>query len=131
LSANILPWRGKSSGVKLSKIIRKSLLWCNAIWTTGLVNKFVLNYLQNNFKNTYNVAWQCCLKNYWGSRIWRFHLQWWPARPRAVHRENGATADNTSGNEIRPLFTLVKLAPLCINITYTRKYMHAATLRLS
>ena len=32
-------------------------------------------------------------------------------RPRAVPREKGGTADNTSKKEIRPLFALVKLAP--------------------
>ena len=32
-------------------------------------------------------------------------------RPRAVPREKGGTADNTSRNEIRPLFARVKLAP--------------------
>ena len=31
-------------------------------------------------------------------------------RPRVVPREKGGTADNTSRNEIRPLFALVKLA---------------------
>ena len=31
-------------------------------------------------------------------------------RPLAVPREKGGTADNTSRNEIHPLFALVKLA---------------------
>jgi hypothetical protein len=32
-------------------------------------------------------------------------------RPRAVHWEKGGTSDNTSRNEICPLFALVKLVP--------------------
>jgi hypothetical protein len=40
------------------------------------------------------------------------------SRQREAPREKEGTADNPSRNEIRPLFALVKLAPLCISITY-------------
>jgi hypothetical protein len=37
--------------------------------------------------------------------------------------EKGGTADNTSRNEIRPLFALVKLAPPLHNITYIQLHL--------